>query len=412
MKTNIICKGLVAAVLITLGSTTILHAQGVADNIKGLSPVLEKLYTTMMPKCEQLSKAGRAIGGFAALWYISSRVWKSLANAEAIDFYPLFRPFVLGFCITFFPMVMALIDGILQPTVSATNEMVKNSDDAIAKMLLEKEKALKSSKVWQMYVGQNSEGDKEKWLRYTHNVKDGEETPEESIIGSLGSDISFSMAKATYRFKNSVKEWLSEILRILFEAAALCINAIRTFQRVILAILGPFVFAIAIFDGLQHTLTAWLAKYINIFLWLPVCNILGSMLNEVQVEMLKHDASQIYETGDTFFSPTDSAFLIFMVIGIVSYMTVPTIAGYIVQAGGGGALTSKITSLASSTASGGMSRVGGGMGNIANAPGDMLDGYRGNTKPSGISGAMGTALGNIGSPSMADKLSGKTDEKS
>ena len=39
----------------------------------------------------------------------------------------------------------------------------------------------------------------------------------------------------------------------LFEAAALCINTIRTFYLIVLAILGPLVFGIAVFDGFQHT---------------------------------------------------------------------------------------------------------------------------------------------------------------
>lgn len=77
-----------------------------------------------------------------------------------------------------------------------------------------------------------------------------------------------------------------EVLQVLFEAAALCINTIRTFYLIILAILGPIVFGLAVFDGFQHTLTVWLAKYINVFLWLPVSNIFGAIIGKVQENML------------------------------------------------------------------------------------------------------------------------------
>lgn len=66
--------------------------------------------------------------------------------------------------------------------------------------------------------------------------------------------------------------------------------------------------------------------------------------------MLKLDLSQVQATGDTFFSRTDMSYLIFMIIGIIGYFTVPSVANYIVHAGGGSALNQKINSLVSGTA--------------------------------------------------------------
>ncbi len=81
------------------------HAQdgdGLTGDINSLHSVLDQLYNEMMPLCSQLISVGRGIAGFAALWYIAYRVWGHLARAEPIDFYPLFRPFVLGFAIMIF----------------------------------------------------------------------------------------------------------------------------------------------------------------------------------------------------------------------------------------------------------------------------------------------------------------------
>lgn len=77
----------------------------------------------------------------------------------------------------------------------------------------------------------------------------------------------------------------------------------------ILAILGPLVFGFAVFDGFQHTLTVWIARYVNVFLWLPIANIFGSIIGKVQENMLRYDLSQINQQGDTFFSTTDTAYL-------------------------------------------------------------------------------------------------------
>lgn len=377
------------------------RAQGLADSMKGLHGVLEQLYDEMMPLCSQLIGVGQGLAGFAAMWYIASRVWRHLSNAEPIDFYPLFRPFVIGFCILIFPSVLGMINGVMKPTVTATAAMVEGSDKAIARLLEEKEKAIKESDVWQMYVGESGNGDRDKWYKYTHPDDD---PSDEGMFESVGNDIKFAMSKASYNFRNSVKQWMSEVLRVLFEAAALCIDTLRTFQLVVLAILGPLVFGIAVFDGFQHTLTVWLARYINIFLWLPVANIFGSIIGKIQEKMLELDLSQIKDTGDTFFSQTDMAYLVFMIIGIVGYFTVPSVANYIVHAGGGGALGQRVTSMFGSTTSTVVNTTTQGVGMAADAMGQaanrMMNGIAGSStsdgyfgdKNSGSSGYMGAKL--------------------
>ena len=317
------------------------------DNISGLQATLEQVYSQMLPLCSQLIGAAQGIAGFAALWYIAARVWRNIAASEPIDFYPLLRPFALGMAIMLFPTVISVMNGVMQPVESTTNNMVHDSDAAIATLLQQKENAEKQTTQYQMYVGADGQGDRDKWYKYTH--PDDPNDSNEGMLGSIGNDMKFAMAKAEYNFKNSIKEWMSEVLQVLYEAAALCINTIRTFQLIVLAILGPLVFGIAVFDGFQHTLTVWMARYVNVFLWLPVANIFGSIIGKVQQNMLTLDIAQIQSTGDTFFNSTDTAYLIFLLIGIVGYFTVPTTANYIVHAGGGNALVQKINSLVASS---------------------------------------------------------------
>ncbi len=381
------------------------HAQGVADDMKGLHSVLEQLYDEMMPLCSQLIGVGQGLAGFAAMWYIAARVWRHLSNAEPIDFYPLFRPFVIGFCVLIFPSVLGIINGVMKPTVTATASMVEGSDKAIAKLLQEKEDAIKKSDVWQMYVGESGNGDRDKWYKYTHPNDDASD---EGMFESVGNDIKFAMSKASYNFRNSVKEWMSEVLRILFEAAALCIDTLRTFQLVVLSILGPLVFGIAVFDGFQHTLTVWLARYINIFLWLPVANIFGSIIGKIQEKMLALDLAQIKDTGDTFFSSTDMAYLVFMIIGIVGYFTVPSVANYIVHAGGGGALGQKVTSMFGSTTSNMVSTGSQGVGMATDALGNAADRMINGMAGSSVSAPYFNDKGNKGSDYMNDKLKGNS----
>src|SRR3954447_11634329 len=131
------------------------ESQGFTNEVKGLHDVLDQLYKDMLPLCSKLIGVGQGIAGFAATWYIASRVWRHIANAEPIDFYPLFRPFVIGFAVMIFPSVLAMINGIMGPTVTATAAMMKDSDQSITILLKQKEELIKDSHVWKMYVGEN-----------------------------------------------------------------------------------------------------------------------------------------------------------------------------------------------------------------------------------------------------------------
>lgn len=377
-------------------------AQGVAGEIKGLQSVLDQLYYEMIGMSGKLIGVGRGIAGFAAMWYIAYRVWRHIANAEPVDIYPLLRPFVLGFAILIFPSVIALINGIMQPTVSGTASMVSGSDKAVELLLKQKEEALKKTDYWLMYVGADGNGDRDRWYKYTHS---GEDPSEEGTFASVGNDIKFAMAKAAYNFRNSVKEWMSEILQVLFQAAALCINTIRTFQLIVLAILGPLVFGIAVFDGFQQSLTIWLSRYINVFLWLPVANIFGAIIGKIQEQMIKLDLQQIEQAGDTFFSARDTAYLVFLIIGIIGYFTVPSIAGFIVNVGGIGGFGQKVTRISESTATSVASRSAGTAGAILNIPRHFNEGYSGGQSGAGLSGSIGRSIGHAGAYT-ADKISG------
>ena len=106
---------------------------GVSPGLGGLQGVLDQVYKDMLPQSSQLIGIGQGIGGFAALWYISVRVWRSIAAAAPVDIFPLLRPFVLGFAISvFYPSVIGLLNGVLAPTVTGTSQMLGNANAAIA----------------------------------------------------------------------------------------------------------------------------------------------------------------------------------------------------------------------------------------------------------------------------------------
>src|SRR5690606_38826475 len=111
------------------------------------------------------------------------------------------------------------------------------------------------------------------------------------------------------------------------------------------------------------------------------------ILGKIQENMLQLDIYQVGLAGDTFFSATDTAYLIFMLIGIVGYFTVPSVANYVVHAGGGNGLLQKVNSMVISSgttvvASG--AAVGGMMADsLGNQRGQMAQGLAGDRQNAG-----------------------------
>ena len=85
-------------------------------DFNNLHTILRSLYDEMMPLCEDMAGVAQAIAGLGALFFVAYRIWRSLAAAEPIDVFPLLRPFVIGFCIMFFPHGNAAYRGFAPPT--------------------------------------------------------------------------------------------------------------------------------------------------------------------------------------------------------------------------------------------------------------------------------------------------------
>ena len=162
-----------------------------------------------------------------------------------------------------------------------------------------------------------------------------------------------------------IQNFFRELLELMFNAAALVIDTLRTFFLIVLSILGPISFAIACWDGFHASLTQWFVRYISIYLWLPVSDLFSSVLARIQVLMLQKDIEQL---SDPNFIPdgSNAVYITFLIIGIIGYFTIPTVANWIIQAGGGaGNYGRNVAQTASRTGSIAAGATGAAIGNIA-----------------------------------------------
>ena len=279
------------------------HMLSLTEN---LHTILRVLYDDMMVLCYPMSQVAMAIAGIGALLYIAYRVWQSLAQAEPIDLFPLMRPFAIGICILFFPtLVLGSLNGILSPLVKATHSLM---------------------------VGQTL--DMEQWQerRERLELEGREQMPPDSYyaedeemereLSELGVDDQTQQTldrmneeRSSWSVKGLIFKGLAWILELLFAAASVILDVLRTFYLVVLSLLGPIAFAISVFDGFQSTLTQWLTKYVSIYLWLPISDLFSAIIARLQILSLQQvttGGTSICYTRDNIEAVTNDEFMRFL----------------------------------------------------------------------------------------------------
>lgn len=307
-----------------------------------LHEILRNLYIEMMPLCEDMAGVAKAIAGLGALIFIASKVWQSLARGEPIDVYPMLRPFAIGICIMFFTnLVLGVINGIMSPIVQGAHTMMEEGTFDM-----------------ELYQEQKDKLEYEAMMRNpeTAYLVSNEEFDKELDELGWGADDLITMAglyidRSSYQMKKSIRDFFREILELLFASAALVIDTLRTFFLIVLAILGPIAFSISVWDGFQSTLTQWITRYISIYLWLPISDIFSSILAKIQVLMLQNDITALESDPNFSIEASNGVYLIFLIIGIIGYFTIPTVASWVIQAGGIGQYNRNVNNVASRTGS-------------------------------------------------------------
>ena len=203
-------------------------SDGMDIHFTSLHKILRNLYDQMTPLTDDIATFATAVAGLGALLYISYRVWQALARADAIDVFSLLRPFVIGLCIIGFrPIVVNSINGILKPLVVGTNHILKDQ------LLDMKELQKKKDRLeWEEAVRRKTYGVIDPNEDYDAELRAlGLDVPTQSVMDTL--------YEVTHIF--STKYWVLQLFRwlleILFGAAALVIDTLRTFYLVILTIL-------------------------------------------------------------------------------------------------------------------------------------------------------------------------------
>ena len=329
-------------------------------DFSNLHTILRSLYDEMMPLCEDMTGVAQGIAGLGALFYVAYRIWQSLARAEPIEVFPLLRPFVIGFCIMFFPaVVLGTINSVMSPIVQEPASMLEGQTLDMQKYREEKDR-LEYEQMMRdpstAYLVDDAEFDRQ---------------IDELGITEVGTASGMYIERGMYKMKKAISNFFRELLEMLFQAASLTIDTIRTFFLIVLAILGHIICALRL-GWLSEYTRQWICRYIQTYLWLPVADLFSTILAKIQVLMLQNDISELTNNPNADLDGSNTCYIVFMIIGIIGYFTIPTVAGWIVQAGGMGSYGRSINSTAMTGGRIGGSIAGGVAGNIVGRAGKLL----------------------------------------
>ncbi len=262
----------------------------------------------------------RAIGGIAAFFYISKRIYEQLIADNPVFILPLLRPFALVLVISFWGPFVNLL---MVPTKGLTHlseAIYADKKHLVVEKLEEKRDAILVVDMPLFY--ENEEKEAALWdkginlLLTTYNIISGR---------ALQHQINLYIMDA-----------VRQLLESLFEVLVYLIAFLRTVFCVLLVVFGPLVFALSIFDGFQENYLGWIARFVNVNLYLPIALIILSLVQEVLIYVLDQEIALIHSM--LFYQP--SLFfvsnLVVPVCGIIGLAMVPKIASWIVQASGTG----------------------------------------------------------------------------
>lgn len=308
----------------------------IVANMDAMEKMLGDLYDNMMPLVAQFVNLGRAVGGIGALIYISSKIWGHLARAQPIDVFPLLRPFLIGLCILLFPQLCQGLRGITG-AISHSTDTIRTNQSAQIDALQAQKKAALAARPENKYFATNE--------AYEQRLKD---LAGPTGMGGIGDRMSLTFDKLGYDVNQSFREWMKNTLELFHVAARLLISILATFLLVVLSVLGPLTFGIAIFPGFGGGIQKWLGNFLTISLWVPVANIFGAMMATFQVQMLQSDLDRINSGAGV--DSADFGYLVFLAIAIAGYLLIPFITDMLIAASGAGGVAGAFVGAATGVA--------------------------------------------------------------
>lgn len=314
---------------------------------------IDSFWEAMLGYIEGVSSVVGGLCGLAALLYIGSRVWSSYARGEALDIYPLLRPFAIGLlCTQFNLVVVGGIRGLADPICEyfAGLEAQTGQMDVTAEYVAALEAAQRKAASMQEEVDGMEAGEEDREGRFERFIR--------RIVSDIRNRIFVLIA------------WLFGFLADLFASLTkFVLMFTRSFSLSVLCVMGPVIFAGSIFPGFKQGIVQWIARFVCLYMWVPLFHLCEIFLNTVKlaigsqmvgkvqamvdsVQLEAADPSMLTDMAMRLEGISANLSLIGALLSILAaalYKSVPILASWLIAGGDASGNLSSVASFANTT---------------------------------------------------------------
>jgi conjugative transposon TraJ protein len=303
---------------------------GFYQKFESMEEAVKTAFTEVLQSMGNLGAVASSIAALAATLFIGFRVLSHFSRAESIDVYPLLRPFAIGFLVLNFTLVTDFLNALVRPVETVTQNMVDGQVTRIQQLEQARQQKIQ-----------------EKMAQLDKQI-------DELSNWSIGQYLSLLIEKQRMYLQEGFSSLLKNLFYALFLAARLVILTTRAFFLIVLTVVGPLAFALAIFTGFQDSHLLWIARYVQISIWLPMANLLGTIVTYLQGRVITLQYLELTNNVPTEAQSGELIYIVFMIIATLCYFTVPTIASYVISSSGVAGGLQRITNLSTATVMGAM----------------------------------------------------------
>ncbi len=315
---------------------------GFYQKFSSMEAAITTAYTEVQQGMGNLGAVASSIAAIAATLYIGMRVLGHFARAESIDVFPLLRPFAIGFLVLNFTIVTDFLDALIKPVEVVTQNMIDVQTTRIQQL-----EQMRMEKL------------AEKLNQLDKKIE------EVSMWTATGQYMSLMIEKMGIYLNQGFDQMLKNLFYALYLAARLVILTTRAFFLIVLTIIGPLSFALAIFTGFQDSHLMWIARYVQISLWFPLANILGTIVTFLQGKVITLQYLELVNNVPDEAQSGELIYMVFMIIATLAYFTIPTIGSYIISSSGVGSALQRMTNMSTAMVMNGAIPAAGHMGGAA-----------------------------------------------
>lgn len=286
-----------------------------------------------------MSVAGITAAIFACFAIIV--VTKDMVTGDGISIWKVLKPFAILIILPMFGSVVLFVDNVMGGIASSVWAGVSaDSDnyDAKYEALVARVESIAGSDDWLAQIqtsfgsvetieGIGGEGNVAGEAAADHASNRGDDKPWYEKLWDRLKGWSSNLAQTAVSITGNV---FSFIVSFLMNCVRYCLIGAAGVYLTILGIIGPIVLSLSLIPTFENTITQWLARYIQVSMWVPLTSLVDFVNCKMRVALINVFSSCNIETMATF--PVHQLLMNIIMLGML--FAVPSMANWIIQSTG------------------------------------------------------------------------------